>query len=217
MPTVGLMGMSASLRQWDQYWSTGFWVPSTVSTTDGYFNWLAVSTVSSPGQKGTGAALLCPKDVREHQASLGAQNRQVSFENAQIYFALIPCLCFVVSYKSFLRWQRPTLVMILSWLRNPQWGCERRCYKSLSVHLQCRMGGRAGDAMRLASSSSSSTSSISTLLLSFTTLSLLLVITEAGTHLDEPWFRWRDGNVNFYFKVVAKIASFLKKHNVDHC
>ena len=76
------------------------------------------------------------------------------------------------------------------------------------------MGGRAGDAMRLASSSSSS---ISTLLLSFTTLSLLLVITEAGTHLDEPWFRWRDGNVNFYFKVVAKIASFLKVHNVDHC
>lgn len=59
------------------------------------------------------------------------------------------------------------------------------------------MGGRAGDAMRLASTSSISTS---TLLLSFTTLSLLLVITEAGTHLDEPWFRWRDGNVNFYFK-----------------
>ena len=214
MPTGGLMGMSASLRQWDQYWSTGFWVPST----DGYFNRQAVSTVSSPGQKGTGAALLCPKDVREHQASLGAQNRQVSFENAQIYFVLIPCLCFAVSYK-FLRWQRPTLVMILSWLRNPQWGCERRCHKSLSVHLQCRMGGRAGDAMRLASSTSLSTYtfSTSTLLLSFTTLSLLLVITEAGTHLDEPWFRWRDGNVNFYFKVVAKIASFLKVHNVDHC
>ena len=52
-----------------------------------------------------------------------------------------------------------------------------------------------------------SSSSISTLLLSFTTISLLLAVAEAGTHLDEPWFRWRDGNVNFYFKVVAKSIS----------
>ena len=68
------------------------------------------------------------------------------------------------------------------------------------------MGGRAGDAMRLASNLSTSFSTF-TLLLSLTTISLLLVVAEAGTHLDEPWFRWRDGNVNFYFKVVAKRIS----------
>ena len=77
----------------------------------------------------------------------------------------------------------------------------------LSVRLQCGMGGRAGDAMRLASNLSTSTFSTFTLLLSFTTISLLLVVAEAGTHLDEPWFRWRDGNVNFYFKVVTKRIS----------
>ena len=65
--------------------------------------------------------------------------------------------------------------------------------------------------MRLASpfsSSSSSIASISTLLLSFTTISILLAVADAGTHLDEPWFRWGGGNVNFYFKVVAKSISF---------
>ena len=76
------------------------------------------------------------------------------------------------------------------------------------------MDGRAGDAMRLASSTTSSssrtTSITSSFYISFTsfflflsTLFLLLAIAEAGTHLDEPWFRWRDGNVNFYFKVLV--------------
>ena len=78
------------------------------------------------------------------------------------------------------------------------------------------MDGRAGDAMRLASSTTSSssrtTSITSSFYISFTsfflflsTLFLLLAIAEAGTHLDEPWFRWRDGNVNFYFKVLVII------------
>ena len=83
------------------------------------------------------------------------------------------------------------------------------------------MDGRAGDVMRLASSTTSSTSSsrttsiTSSFYTSFTsftsfflflsTLFLLLAIAEAGTHLDEPWFRWRDGNVNFYFKVLVII------------
>ena len=80
------------------------------------------------------------------------------------------------------------------------------------------MDGRAGDVMRLASSTTSSTSSsrttsiTSSFYISFTsfflflsTLFLLLAIAEAGTHLDEPWFRWRDGNVNFYFKVLVII------------
>ena len=70
--------------------------------------------------------------------------------------------------------------------------------------------------MRLASSTTSSssrtTSITSSFYISFTsfflflsTLFLLLAIAEAGTHLDEPWFRWRDGNVNFYFKVLVII------------
>ena len=78
------------------------------------------------------------------------------------------------------------------------------------------MDGRAGDVMRLASSTTSSssrtTSITSSFYISFTsfflflsTLFLLLAIAEAGTHLDEPWFRWRDGNVNFYFKVFVII------------
>ena len=78
------------------------------------------------------------------------------------------------------------------------------------------MDGRAGDVMRLASSTTSSssrtTSITSSFYISFTsfflflsTLFLLLAIAEAGTHLDEPWFRWRDGNVNFYFKVLVII------------
>jgi len=66
------------------------------------------------------------------------------------------------------------------------------------------MDGRAGDVMRLASSTTSITSSFYISFTSFflflSTLFLLLAIAEAGTHLDEPWFRWRDGNVNFYFK-----------------
>ena len=89
----------------------------------------------------------------------------------------------------------------------------RRCF---SVHLQCRIGGRAGDAMRLASSTTSisSSSTISTLLLSCTTIFLLLVVAEAGTHLDEPWFRWKGGNVNYYFKVVAKSISVKSTFSV---
>ena len=104
-------------------------------------------------------------------------------------------------------------IRLWSWLRNAQWGCQQRCF---SVHLQCRIGGRAGDAMRLASSTTSisSSSTISTLLLSFTTISLLLVVAEAGTHLDEPWFRWRGGNVNYYFKVVAKSISVKSTFSV---
>ena len=78
------------------------------------------------------------------------------------------------------------------------------------------MDGRAGDAMRLASSTTSSSSRTTSITSSFynsftsfflflSTLFLLLAIAEAGTHLDEPWFRWRDGNVNFYFKVFVII------------
>ena len=75
------------------------------------------------------------------------------------------------------------------------------------------MDGRAGDAMRLASSTTSSSSRTTSITSSFytsfflflSTLFLLLAIAEAGTHLDEPWFRWRDGNVNFYFKVLVII------------
>ena len=76
------------------------------------------------------------------------------------------------------------------------------------------MDGRAGDVMRLASSTTSSSSRTTSITSSFynsftsfflflSTLFLLLAIAEAGTHLDEPWFRWRDGNVNFYFKVLV--------------
>ena len=75
------------------------------------------------------------------------------------------------------------------------------------------MDGRAGDAMRLAPSTTSSTSRTTSITSSFytsfflflSTLFLLLAKAEAGTHLDEPWFRWRDGNVNFYFKVFVII------------
>ena len=78
------------------------------------------------------------------------------------------------------------------------------------------MDGRAGDAMRLAPSTTSSTSRTTSITSSFytsftsfflflSTLLLLLAKAEAGTHLDEPWFRWRDGNVNFYFKVIVII------------
>ena len=75
------------------------------------------------------------------------------------------------------------------------------------------MDGRAGDAMRLAPSNTSFTSRTTSITSSFytsfflflSTLFLLLAIAEAGTHLDEPWFRWRDGNVNFYFKVLVNI------------
>ena len=78
------------------------------------------------------------------------------------------------------------------------------------------MDGRAGDVMRLASSTTSSSSRTTSITSSFynsftsfflflSTLFLLLAIAEAGTHLDEPWFRWRDGNVNFYFKVLVII------------
>ena len=28
----------------------------------------------------------------------------------------------------------------------------------------------------------------------------LVVLVDAGTHLDEPWFRWKDGVVPFYFQ-----------------
>ena len=28
----------------------------------------------------------------------------------------------------------------------------------------------------------------------------LVVLVDAGTHLDEPWFRWKDGMVPFYFQ-----------------
>ena len=28
----------------------------------------------------------------------------------------------------------------------------------------------------------------------------LVVPVDAGTHLDEPWFRWKDGVVPFYFQ-----------------
>ena len=76
------------------------------------------------------------------------------------------------------------------------------------------MDGRAGDVMRLASSTTSSSSRTTSITSSFynsftsfflflSTLFLLLASAEAGTHLDEPWFRWRDGNVNFYFKVLV--------------
>ena len=78
------------------------------------------------------------------------------------------------------------------------------------------MDGRAGDVMRLASSTTSSSSRTTSITSSFynsftsfflflSTLFLLLAIAEAGTHLDEPWFRWRNGNVNFYFKVLVII------------
>ena len=96
------------------------------------------------------------------------------------------------------------------------WGCRRRCLKNLSVRLQCQMDGRAGDAMRLAPSTTSSTSRTTSITSSFytsftsfflflSTIFLIIAIAEAGTHLDEPWFRWRDGNVNFYFKVLVNI------------
>ena len=28
----------------------------------------------------------------------------------------------------------------------------------------------------------------------------LVVLVETGTHLDEPWFRWKNGVVPFYFQ-----------------
>ena len=28
----------------------------------------------------------------------------------------------------------------------------------------------------------------------------LVLLVDAGTHLDEPWFRWKDGVVPFYFQ-----------------
>ena len=39
-------------------------------------------------------------------------------------------------------------------------------------------------------------------------LNLLMVnvIVEAGTHLDEPWFRWREGVVPFYFQARLHIC-----------
>ena len=39
-------------------------------------------------------------------------------------------------------------------------------------------------------------------------LNLLMVnvIVEAGTHLDEPWFRWREGVVPFYFQARLHVC-----------
>ena len=34
-------------------------------------------------------------------------------------------------------------------------------------------------------------------------LILLVVAVECGTHLDEAWFRWRGGRVPFYFQVLS--------------
>ena len=38
-------------------------------------------------------------------------------------------------------------------------------------------------------------------------LILLVVAVECGTHLDEAWFRWRGGRVPFYFQV----------HSIEWC
>ena len=38
---------------------------------------------------------------------------------------------------------------------------------------------------------------------------VVLVMVEAGTHLDEPWFRWRDGVVPFYFQARRHISWYL--------
>ena len=34
-------------------------------------------------------------------------------------------------------------------------------------------------------------------------LMLVVVAVECGTHLDEAWFRWRGGRVPFYFQVYS--------------
>ena len=42
-------------------------------------------------------------------------------------------------------------------------------------------------------------------------LVMVLVMVEAGTHLDEPWFRWRDGVVPFYFQARRHISYYPKE------
>ena len=50
----------------------------------------------------------------------------------------------------------------------------------------------------LLSSSSFLSSSLLPLL-----ISPLLVVVEGGTHLDEPWFRWKGGVVPYYFSSMT--------------
>ena len=185
-----------------------YWVLSIehrLLSTDGFFiHWYCVSGLGVPEAERDGcggslskgcACAMCIKSCSE----LTILSLEILQKCLASYLHVSGLKCLDLALKRKIWCWLPNIGLCRDWGMLCDWGCERRCF---SVHLQCRIGGRAGDAMSLASSTTSIF--FSNLLLFFTTISLLLIVAEAGTHLDEPWFRWRDGNVNFYFKVVCK-------------
>ena len=93
---------------------------------------------------------------------------------------------------------------------------QSTCKSAISGSLSCKQGMHHGPFLGVTSWSTGSklAARMACLVL---TLNLLLVMVvmvmvEAGTHLDEPWFRWRDGVVPFYFQARRLIHISCPKH-----